>query len=81
MTRRHGVKVAFDPKGISFTQDGEKFMTASYKGNVGYLDGKTISVSEKALAAHEKPPVTLHLLHRRLGHTGSRRVRKMINGE
>ena len=39
MSRQHGVKVAFEPKGINFVQEKEKFMTASYQGNVGYLDG------------------------------------------
>ncbi|KAG8976249.1 hypothetical protein FRC05_004499 [Tulasnella sp. 425] len=81
VARKRGVVVSFDKSKVQFkSAEGGTFMTASYEGKTAYLDGKTLPapINELAMTTASTPTVTLALLHRRMAHIGTDRLKKLV---
>ncbi|KAG8947321.1 hypothetical protein FRC04_010897 [Tulasnella sp. 424] len=81
VARKRGVVVSFDKSKVQFkSAEGDTFMTASYEGKTVYLDGKTLPapINELAMTTASTPPITLALLHHRMAHIGTDRLKKLV---
>lgn len=79
MCHTRGVEVSMDKTQMVFKAGDKKVLTATYRDNTAFLDGRTASNDEEgAFKANTTTTPSLQLWHRRLAHIGKDRLDRLI---
>jgi hypothetical protein len=81
LTSQQRFRVLIDKRVMRFERDGELLFTASQQGQLAYLDGYTSLSSSHSAHSASLLPLTLDLLHRRLGHIGFDLLKRLLSSK